>query len=125
MSNGKDKFEKFSQDAANSSKEMLEASIKCSNIAVKGGQEISGLCASHIQQLSKASVDAAKNLMTCKTLTECAEEINKATQQNWDASVKNSTKVAEMMSKIVADCMEPLNTQINKAIKKATDSMAA
>ena len=70
-------------------------------------------------------VTLGKEAMSSKTINEFAEVQNKIAQSNFDDFMAGATKLTEISTKLITESAEPVNAQIGKAIKKASESMAA
>ena len=112
-------YTKMSQEAANASRESVEAMIKSGTIWAKGVEEIMKTAASLTQTAAEKQAQLAKDLMTCKSLNEFAEKQNKVAQASFDDLMANSTKLSEMSVKLLNDASAPLNAQMTKAMSAA------
>jgi phasin family protein len=77
------------------------------------------------QDAGEKSQAAAKSVMSCKTINEFADVQTKLAQASFDEFMTNATKISEKGVKLCTDAFEPINDQVGKAIKKASDAMAA
>jgi phasin family protein len=125
MTKGKTQFDKLAQDATSHSKEHMEAVMKSGNIFAKGFEDIMKSWVSLTQDATEKNTEAFKTLMGCKTLNELAEVQNKLAQEGFDDFMAGATKLSEMSAKLASEAFEPLNDQVSKAIRKASESMAA
>lgn len=112
-------FEKFTQDAANIGQEQVEALVKSSSIFAKGMEDILKTCMDIAQTSGQKSQDAAKTIMSCKTLNEFTEAQSKLAQASFDEFMTTATKLSEMSIKVATESLEPINDQMGKAMKKA------
>lgn len=118
-------FDKLAQEAANQSRESMEAFVKSGTIFAKGFEELMKTAASLSQTAAEKQAEYAKQLMGSKTLNEYAEAQNKIAQANFDQFMAGATKLSEMGAKVLSEASEPINTQVTKAVQKANKSMAA
>lgn len=125
MSNSKNQFEKFSQDFTGAGREQVEALVKSSTIFAKGMEDLVKLAVGLAQESAEKSADAVKSLMACKTFNEFTEAQNKLAQKNFDNLMHSATKFSELTIKLATESFEPINAQLTKSIKKASDSLAA
>lgn len=125
MNTSKNQYEKISSDAANASRQSVEALMKSSNIMMKGCEQLFKACAEIAQESTERNTEAFKNLMACKTLNELTEAQNRMAQENFDEVMTTCTKLSELTIKLCTEVLEPINDQVTKSFKKATESMAA
>jgi len=118
-------FEKITQDAAAIGQDQMDAVMKSTTIFAKGMEDIMKTCMEIAQEAGEKSANATKTMMSCKTLNEFTEAQTKLAQTSFDQFMTNATKISEMSVKVCTDCMAPINDQMGKAIKKASDTMAA
>lgn len=118
-------FGKIAEDATKGGKEQIDSFMKAGNIIMKGVEDITKACMSWTQDSAEKNSQALKALMSCKTVNEYAEAQNKWAQQSFDDFMAGATKLSELSVKIASDAFEPINDQLGKCVRKATDSMAA
>lgn len=125
MLNGNNQFDQFAQQAAAAGQDQMEAFVKSSTIFAKGMENIFKTCMAMAQDSGEKGSEAAKALMGCKTINEFTEAQNKLAQASFDEFMAGATKISEMSVKVATDSFEPINTQMSKNIKKATEAVAA
>lgn len=125
MSQGKNQFEKLSQDAANAGKEHVEAFVKSGNIFAKGFEDFLKTYASLAQSSAERNAQAFKALLGSKTLNEYTETQNRVAQENLDDFLSGVTRLSELGVKLATETFEPINDQVSKSIKKASEALAA
>jgi phasin family protein len=125
MNTSKNQYEKITSEAANSSRQSLEACMKSSTVLMKGIEQIMKTCMTIAQESTERNSETVKGLMACKTLNEMMEAQNKIAQQNFDDLMAAATKLSEISIKVSNEVLEPINEQVSKSIKKASESMAA
>lgn len=125
MSKSQSQFDALSKDANVIVKDSVEAFVKSGKIAAERLQDIVSTCVSMAQDASEKQASALKTLMSCKTINEVTDAQSKLAQQSFDEVMAALTKVTEMSIKLATESFEPINDQVGKAIKKATDSIAA
>jgi phasin family protein len=118
-------FDKLTKDAADMSREYSDACVKSSTILMKGFENIMGALVSMAQTSAEKQARFLKEAMSSKTINEFAEVQNKIAQANFDDFMSSATKISEMGVKVLTESSEPVNSQMTKAIQKATESMAA
>lgn len=125
MFQGKSQFDKLAQDASEISRENIEAVVKSTTIFAKGFEDILRVSMTLAQGAAERQGKFMKEALSSKTLNEFTEVQNKVAQVNFDEFVNGATKITELSMKIVTESLEPLNAQVNKGIKKATQKVAA
>lgn len=118
-------FDQLAQDAANQSRESMEAFVKSGTIFAKGFEEIIKTAATLTQGAAEKQAEYTKQLMGSKTLNEYAEAQNKIAQSSFDQFMAGATKLSEMSVKVLNEASEPLNEQMTKTMAKANKQMAA
>jgi len=102
-----------------------DACTKSSSILMKGLEDIVGTATSLIQNSTEKQTNFVKQVMNTKDINQFAEIQGKIVQENLDDLLSGITKISELSIKVLSDSSEPLNAELNKAVKKATSSMAA
>lgn len=125
MSKSQSQFDAMSKDANYIVKDGMEAFVKSGKIAAERIQDIMSTCMSLCQDATEKQASAIKTLMACKTINEVTDAQSKLAQQSFDEVMSALTKVTEMSIKLATESLEPINDQMGKAMKKATDKMAA
>lgn len=118
-------FDKITQDAAAAAQEQFDAMSQAASICAKGFEQWMKACMEMTQETTDELAESAKALMACKTMNEYADAQNKFAQASFEKIMGNATKLSEMSIRLANDSLQPLNEQMNKAIKKASDTMAA
>ncbi len=123
MNNTKN-FEKMSQEAANVGKETMEACQKSASILAKNSQACMTSYMAMLQSAAEKQSRLMKDMLGKKTINEMSETLQSASQESFSEAMENMSKLSEQSIKAMMDCCEPLNTQMNKAAKKASDMAA-
>ena len=118
-------FDKLAQDAAVAGQDQVDAIVKSSTIFAKGMEEIIKTCMDIAQEAGEKSQNVAKTVMSCKTLNEFTDVQTKLAQASFDEFMTNATKISEKAVKLCTEALEPINDQMGKSIKRASDAMAA
>jgi len=113
-------FDKYTKDATAGSKDFYDAMQKSMNIWAKGVEKINQEAMSFAQDVAAKNQEAFKTLVECKDVNELTEVQTQLTQKHFDTLVTNATKLSEISVKVATDSFEPLNDQVNKAVKKAS-----
>lgn len=119
------KFDQFSQDAAQAGREQVEAFVQSGTILAKGMEGFVKAYTTLAQETAEKNAQAFKSLMACKTLNEFTEAQSTLARQNLDGLMAGMTQLSELGVKLATEAYEPINDQVSKAVKKATDLMAA
>ena len=125
MANNKSQQEKLTNEAASNGKEGVEALLKSTNTWMKGTEDLMKTYMSLAQETAARNSEAIKTLLGCKNLNELTEAQNKLAQQSFDGFMTGATKLSELTFKLTTEALEPVNDQVRKTIRKATDSVAA
>lgn len=125
MFKGNKQMEKMAQDAAILGQDQIDALMKSSTIFAKGMEEIIKTCVEISQEAGEKAQNAAKTVMSCKTLNEFTDVQTKLAQSSFDEFMTNATRLSEKAVKVCTDAFEPINDQMGKTIKRASDTMAA
>lgn len=115
-------FEKMSQDAANISKETMEACQKSASILAKNSQDCVTTYMAMMQSAAEKQNKLMKEMLGKKTINEMSETLQSASQESFNDMMENMSKLSEQSIKAVMDCYEPLNSQMNKVVKKASNA---
>lgn len=118
-------FDKIAQDATAAAQEQFDAVTQAANLYAKGMEQWMKACMELTQETTDELAEGAKSLLACKTMNEYAEAQNKFAQSSFEKIMGNATKLSELGIRLANDSMQPLNEQMNKAIKKASDAAAA
>lgn len=125
MTQSKTQMDKLTQDAANMSREGAEAFSKSLGIFAKGFEDIMRTSVSLAQNAAEKQAEYAKEIMGSKTINEFAEVQTRIAQANFDDFMAGATQISELSTKVLTEASEPLNKQATKAVKKASEAMAA
>jgi phasin family protein len=125
MSQSKSQMDKMAQEASAFGKEGFEAFIQSSTIFAKGFEELARTAIALSQSAAEKQAQFLNQALSSKTLNEFAETQNKIAQANLDDMMSAATKLSEMSVKLISEASEPINEQMGKGIRKATESMAA
>ena len=125
MFKGNKQMEKMTQDATVMGQAQMDALIKSSTIFAKGMEDIMKTCMEIAQDAGEKSQTIAKTVMSCKTLNEFTDLQTKLAQSSFDEFMTNATRISEKTVKLCTEAMEPINDQMGKSIKRASEAMAA
>lgn len=125
MFKGNKQFEKIAQDAAAAGQDQVDALVKSSTILAKGVEDILKTCMEIAQETTEKNQSVAKTVMACKTLNEFTDLQTRLAQASFDEFMTNATRISEKTVKLYTEAFEPINDQMGKAMKKASDAVAA
>lgn len=125
MGGGKTQLDKAAQEAANAGRDAMETAMKSGNVWARYLEDVSKVYMNLAQETTEKQSEAWKAIMGCKTINEFTETQNRLAQQSFDSMMSNATRLSEMSIRAATDCFEPINDQFSKAMKKASDTMAA
>ncbi len=125
MNNSKQHFEKFSTDAASLGKEQVEACTRAGSIFWKGCEDIMKTCMTYAQDSAEKQSQFMKKALGSKTLNEWTEVSNEIAQESFNDFMAGMTRISELGVKTCTDCLEPINDQFSKSMKKAAETAAA
>jgi phasin family protein len=63
--------------------------------------------------------------MAAKTVSEMSEAQSKLAQQGFEDAMAAATKISEMTIKLCTEALEPINDQVTKTVKKASEGFSA
>ncbi|MES2728949.1 MAG: phasin family protein [Pseudomonadota bacterium] len=113
-------YEQFAQQAADQSKQTVEAAVQSANIWANGFEEVLKTYMGFMQENTARQTEAFKTLMSCKTINELTEAQNQLAQRAYDGLVTSATRLSEISTKVATDSLQPLNEQVAKTMKKAS-----
>lgn len=116
MNNYKDQYEKMSGEAASSMRESMETITKGTEAMMKTVTEAA-------QESAQRNAESIKALMASRTINEFAEAQNKLAQKNFDEMMSAVTKMSEMSIKMWTEALEPISSQMTKAMNSASSAV--
>ncbi len=125
MSKSSNPLDQMIKNSTAFSNQYSDACTKSSAILMKGLEDIVGTATSLIQNSTEKQTKFVKQVMNIKDINQFAEIQGKIVQESLDDLISGITKISELSVKVISDSSEPLNAELNKAVKKATSSMAA
>lgn len=124
MFKGNKQFDKITQDAAAIGQDQMDAVSKAATIFAKGMEDIVKTYMEIMQSAGEKSQSATKTIMSCKTLNEFTDAQTRLAQSSYDEFLANATKISEKSVKLCTDALEPINDQLGRSIKRATNIAA-
>lgn len=125
MTQGKTKLDRLAQEASCVGKDHMDACLKSSNIFMKGFEDIMETYMGMTQELTERNSEAFKEMLSCKTLNQLTETQTRLAQESFDELMSGATRLSELGVRVATDAFEPINDQLSKSVRKATESMAA
>lgn len=125
MSQGKNQFDKLSNEANSLGRDGFEAFNKSFGIFSKGFEELIRASVAIAQSAAEKQSQLIKDAMTVKSLSEFSEVQNRIAQSNFDDGMAALQKLSDMSVKLLSQASEPINAQMAKGMKKAQEAMAA
>ncbi len=117
-------FEGMFQEASKSAQAQNEAALKCIDIFTKGSESLFKSNADFMKAFTEKQMKYMNDSLKVTTLNEWAETQNEIAQENFNDLMKQATVASEQCVKLTTEALEPLNEQINQAVKKATKQAA-
>ncbi len=125
MNKSQSQFDAFYKDQGSAFKEAMDAYAKSGKITAERMQEFMNYYMEFCQNYSTQQASAFQNMMACKTANDVAEAQNKFAQNNFNEMMQAFTKFSQFGMQFASDAFEPFGDQFSKAMKKASESMAA
>jgi len=94
-------------------KQNVEAFIASATATQKGFEELSTRTVAFQKQAVQNHVEAAKSLMTSKSVQEFVEKQNDYAKSSFEAYVAELTSLSQLVSGFTKDAMQPLNERVN------------
>ena len=125
MTQGKDQFEKLTNEATTLGRDGFDAFNKSMAIFARGFEDIVRTSMSIAQTTAEKQGQLVKEALSTKSLNEWADIQNRIAQTSFDDAIAAATKLSEMSVKVLTQGSEPINNQLTKGMKKASEAMAA
>ncbi len=125
MSKTANQFDKFIKDTTDLSAGYSDACSKSGTIFMKGMEDIMGTIVSIAQDSAEKQASFLKEAMSTKTINEFAELQSKIAQASFDDMMAGVTKISEISAKVLTESSEPVNAQLAKTMKFASEKAAA
>ena len=117
-------FEQMAQEASKSGKAQSEACMRSLNVFMKGSEDLFKTNSAFFQKFAEKQMKYMNDSLKVTTLNEWAETQNEIAQENFNDLMELATKTSEQCVKLTTEALEPINEQINQAVKKATQKAA-
>ena len=109
MEEGVEKMTKGIENAASFGQEYVEAVVTSSKIATKAAESLSAEIAAYSKKSYEDSMAAAKELTTCKSVSEFVEKQTEFGKISIEGFVAEATKLNEMYAAAAKEAFAPLN----------------
>jgi phasin family protein len=103
-----DEFASFGQGT-------FDAMMKSQNIAAKAFEEINAEVVAFTKKTVEESVAHAKDVTSAQSVTELLEKQASFAKLSFDAMMKQSTKMNELVASAAKEAMEPINARVAAA----------
>ena len=115
MEEGVEKMTKGIENAASFGQENVEAVVTSSKIATKAAESLSAEIAAYSKKSYEDSMAAAKELTTCKSVSEFVEKQTEFGKISIEGFVVEATKLNEMYAAAAKEAFAPLNARFTAA----------
>ena len=106
-------------------KDAVDAAIKAGNVWAAGFEAMGKAYFAFAQATAETGVEAAKSMMTAKTVQDVFEIQSELARSSFDSFVAEGTKISEMGVKVANEAMEPIQAQFNTTVEKILKPVAA
>ncbi|MDW3207069.1 MAG: phasin family protein [Alphaproteobacteria bacterium] len=106
-------------------KDNVDAYVKAGNVFAKGFEDLGKTFFAFAQSQAESNVNAAKALMSAKTINDVVEIQSDLARTQFDAFVAEGTKVSEMSLKVANETVEPIQARFNVVVEKMMKPVAA
>ncbi|MGR3718033.1 MAG: phasin family protein [Thermohalobaculum sp.] len=121
MEEGVEKMTKGIENAASFGQESVEAVVTSSKIATKAAESLSAEIAAYSKKSYEDSMAAAKELTTCKSVSEFVEKQTEFGKISIEGFVAEATKLNEMYAAAAKEAFAPLNARFTAAVGTVKD----
>ena len=121
MEEGVEKMTKGIENAASFGQEYVEAVVSSSKIATTAAESVSAEIAAYSKKAYEDSMAAAKELTTCKSVSEFVEKQTEFGKISIEGFVTEATKLNEMYAAAAKEAFAPLNARFTAAVGIAKD----
>lgn len=111
-------------DVAAFNKESMDAFAKAGEIWTKGFEDFGKACFEFAQGSAQESVEAAKSMMSAKTITDVVDAQSAFAKSSFDKAVAESTNLSELSMKIANEATAPIQAQFSAVAQKFVKSAA-
>jgi phasin family protein len=116
MEEGVEKMTKGFESAAAFSQDNIEAVVTSSKIAAKAAESVNAEIVAFSKKAYEDGMAAAKELTSCKTVTEFVEKQTEFGRATVEGFVAEATKLNEMYAAAAKEAFAPLNARFSAAV---------
>lgn len=106
------------EDAAQVSKENVDAAIRSSQVLAKAAEELGKAIYSFTQSSVELGVQASQAALNVRTLQDLVDVQSEYARNSMDHMIAGTSKISDMAVKVANEVMEPINQRMNEAIDK-------
>jgi len=121
MEEGVEKMTKGLENAATFGQDNVEAVVSSSKIAAKAAESMGAEIAAYSKKAYEDSLAAAKELSSCKSVTEFVEKQTSFTKVTIETFVDEAARLNEMYAAAAKDALAPLNARFTAAVDAFKD----
>lgn len=121
MEEGVEKLTKGLETASAFGQDNIEAVVTSSKIAAKAAESLSAELAAYSKKTYEDGMAAAKELTSCKSVSEFVERQTAFTKASFEGFVAEATKLNEMYAAAAKDAFAPLNARFTAAVEIVKD----
>ncbi len=121
MEEGVEKMTKGVENATSFGQENVEAVVTSSKIAAKAAETMGAEIAAYSKKAYEDSMAVAKELTTCKSVTEFFEKQTEFGKTSVEGFVAEATKLNEMYAAAAKETFAPLNARFTAAVETVKD----
>lgn len=121
MEEGVQKMTKGIENVTAFGQENVEAVTLSSKIAAKAAETMGAEIAAFSKKTYEDSMAVAKDLTTCKSVTEFIEKQTEFSKASIEGFVNEATKLNEMYAAAAKEAFAPLNARFTAAVETAKD----
>ncbi len=121
MEEGVEKMTKGIENATSFGQENVEAVVTSSKIAAKAAENMGAEIAAYSKKAYEDSIAVAKELTTCKSVTEFFEKQTEFGKTSIEGFVAEATRLNEMYAAAAKETFAPLNARFTAAVETVKD----
>lgn len=125
MTKGKSQFDKLAGEAGVLGRDAAEAVNKSLSSLAKGCEDMARTSMEILQSAAEKQSQFIKEGLSSKSFNEWVEIQNRAAQASFDDGMAALTRFMEMGVRLMNESTAPINSQMTKSMKKASEAMAA
>ncbi len=103
----------------------VEALVLAGSVLAKGAEDLGRAYFAFAQEAANANAEAARAMLTAKSLEEIVGLQGACAQSALDKSLAETAKISELSARIGGEALRPIQAQFNAVIEKAMKPIAA